>query len=267
MVEDTKVSPATAAPVGVVAQGGADSEDYFAHFDFSGLELSLEDMLKHGVHFGHQKSRKNPRMSEFVFTTRKGINILNLEQTEERLKQAMAFLQQVRAGGKKVLFVGTKKQAQGLVLSLAKRVDMPFITERWLGGTFTNFKVIKGRTGYLKDGQDKMAKGEFKRYTKFEQLKKMEELDDLEKRMGGIKHMTELPGAIFIADVNKDEIAVHEAQKMNIPIIAIVDTNSDPGAIDYPIPANDDAVSSIRLILSYVGKALTAPLPEPEEVK
>lgn len=245
----------------VKASAKTNSEDFFADFDFGKAEVNLEEMLKSGVHFGHQKSRKNPKMGEFIFTTRKGINILNLEKTAQELEKAIEFLKEVRRAGKKVLLVGTKKQVQELVKSLAKKTEMPFVTERWLGGTFTNFKIIKGRTTYLRDSQDKQEKGEFKKYTKFEQLKINEELQDLERRMGGIKYMTELPGAVVVCDLLTDELAVKEAKHKGIPIVAIADTNTDPTVADYPVPANDDAVSSVRLILGYLGKAL---LEQPE---
>lgn len=251
-----------------VAETKANSEDFFADFDFGSCEINLEQMLKAGVHFGHQKSRKNPKMEEYIFTTRKGINILNLEKTAQKLEQALEFLKEVRRAEKKVLLVGTKKQVQDLIRSLAKKTDMPNVSERWLGGTFTNFKIIKGRTTYLRDSQEKQEKGEFKRYTKFEQLKKSEELEDLERRMGGIKYMTELPGAIVVCDMLIDELAVKEARLKNIPIVAITDTNTDPTQVDYPIPGNDDAVSAVRLILSYVGKALLEqPAPKVAEVE
>jgi len=228
--------------------------DYFANFDFSGISKYLETLLKNGVHFGHQKSRKHPSMDEYVFTTRKGINIIDLQKTMEKLDEALEFIKQLKKIGKKILFVGTKKQSQDLIESAAKKCVMPFVIKRWLGGTFTNFKAIKGRTKYLKDGQEMMAKGELKKYTKFEQMKKMEELDKLESRMGGIKDMGEFPGAIFVVDIKEDNLAIKEAQKIGIPIIALADTNVNIKNIDYPIPGNDDAVSSIRTILTFVCK-------------
>jgi small subunit ribosomal protein S2 len=170
--------------------------------------------------------------------------------------EAMAFITQLRKAGKNILLVGTKVQAKELIKDAAISCGMPYVVERWLGGTFTNFKVIRGRTRYLVDSQDKQAKGEFKKYTKFEQSKKNEELEKMEKRMGGIKNMIELPGAIFVTSVKEDALAIAEARKMNIPVIAIADTNTDPSKVDYPIPANDDAISSLRLILAYVCKAI-----------
>lgn len=234
------------------------SEEYFADFDFSKVEMTLESMLKAGVHFGHMKSRRHPKMDEYIYTTRNNINIIDLQKTLEKLQEAMKFLKSVQKDGKKVLLVGTKKQANDLIESLARATGTPYVVERWIGGTFTNFKVIRGRTKYLKESEEKMARGEFKKYTKFEQAKKTEELEKLEKRMGGIKEMADLPGAVFVADVKESTIVIQEARKMNIPVSGIVDTNTDPSGVDYPIPANDDAISSLRLILACVGKALSA---------
>lgn len=244
------------------SQGGAaveekvGRENHFASVDFSKIEISLEDMMKAGVHFGHQKARRNPKMDEYIFTTRKGINIIDLQKTEEKIKEAIEFIKEIRKSGKDILLVGTKIQAKELVRDAAETVGMPFVTERWLGGTFTNFKVIKGRTKYLVDSESMMAQGEFKKYTKFEQMRKVEELEKMNKRMGGIKNMTDLPGAIFTASIKEDNLAIVEAQKMGIPVISIADTNVDPSKVDYPIPANDDAISSLKLILSYVCKAI-----------
>lgn len=234
------------------------NELYFVDFDFSQVEITLEAMLKNGVHFGHMKSRRHPRMDQYIYTTRNNINILDLQKTIVKLQEAMAFLKSVQKDGKSILFVGTKKQASDLIFSLAKRLEMSYMVDRWIGGTFTNFKVIRGRAKYLKESEEMLARGEFKKYTKFEQSKKMEEIEKLEKRMGGIKEMTELPGAIFIADVKESAIVVDEARKVKIPVVGIVDTNTDPSLIDYPIPANDDAVSSLKFLLGCIGKALSA---------
>ena len=233
-----------------------EKKNFFAGLSMAKLEVSLEDMMKAGVHFGHQKSRRNPKMDEYIFTTKKGINIIDLQKTKEKTLAAMEFLKELKKSGKQILFVGTKIQAKDLVEEVASFSNMPFVVERWLGGTFTNFKVIRSRTRYLTDSEDKMEKGEFKKYTKFEQMKKTEELEKMNKRMGGIKHMTELPGAIFVTSVKDDALAITEARRMGIPVIGIADTNTDPAKIDFPIPANDDAISSIRLILSYAAKAI-----------
>lgn len=247
------------APAGVEKEKAADVvADCFSDFDFSKLEISMEEMFKNGVHFGHHKSRKNPKMDEFIFGVKNGINILDLQKTAQKLKEALAFMEKVIAGGQKILFVGTKKQAKKIVEAAAKRCEMPFVTERWLGGTFTNYSAISGRTRYLRDGQDKLAKGEYGKYTKFEQMKFAEELERLETKMGGIKYMDRLPGAIFVTGVVEDNLAIKEARIKNIPVIALADTNIDPRDIDYIIPANEDAVSSLKILMAYVVKAVLA---------
>lgn len=225
-------------------------------FESEKLEISLERMFRSGVHFGHHKSRKNPRAEKYIFTTKSGINIINLEKTAEKLKEAMDFVEKLVSTGEDILFVGTKKQAKRIVQEAAEKCQMPYVSERWLGGTFTNFPVISERTKYLRDGRDKQEKGEYSKYTKFEQMKISEELDRLEKKMGGIKNMTRVPGAIFCASVIEDNLAIKEARAKKIPVIALCDTNVSPEGIDYPIPANEDAVSSIRLLLGYMAKAV-----------
>ena len=231
-------------------------EDYFANLNYSDLEISMEAMIKKGVHFGHQKSRRNPKMDEYIFGTRKGINLIDLQKTEEKLKEALDFIKKVKSEGKAVLFIGTKKQIKEITKEAAIYCNMPFVVERWLGGTFTNFKIIRARAKYLKDLKDMIDKGEAKKYTKFEQMKMQEELDKLETKMGGIKDMKELPGAVFVTDIKENELAIKEARKANVPIVALADTNVDPTIVDYPIPANDDAISAVRLMLSYVCKAI-----------
>lgn len=253
MEENKKVS---AVAVDEKSPAKQPAVDYFSDLDFSKLEVSLEEMFKSGVHFGHHKSRKNPKMNKFIFTTKDNINILDLEKTRERLLEAMKFISKIVSENQDVLFVGTKKQAKKIVELAANKCGMPSVTERWLGGTFTNFSVISGRTRYLREGSEKQQKGEYAKYTKFEQMKKAEELERLENKMGGIKDMIKLPGAIFIASVMEDTIALKEARNKNIPVIALVDTNIDPTDVDYPIPANEDAVSSLKLMLAYIAKAV-----------
>lgn len=237
-------------------QTAKNSENIFADFDFSALKIDLEEMLKSGVHFGHQKSKRNPRMETYIFGTRKNINILDLEKTREKLEEALEFVKELKAAGKKILFVGTKKQLHDVVSGAAKTCQMPYVVDRWLGGTFTNFRVIRNRAKYLKDGQAKMEKGEFSMYTKLERSKKAEELEKLERKMGGIKDMLELPGALLVTDISEDLVAVKEARKVGIPVIALADTNCNPDLADYPIPANDDAISSVKLILAHICKAV-----------
>ena len=240
----------------VTAEEKKEQENFFVSVDLSKIEVSLEEMMKAGIHFGHQKARRNPKMDEYIFTTRKGINIIDLQKTQEKIKEALEFIQAVKKSGKSILFVGTKIQAKDLIREVASATNMPFVSERWLGGTFTNFKVIRTRTRFLVDGEGMLARGEFKKYTKFEQMKKIEELEKMEKRMGGIKNMADLPGAVFAMSIKEDNLAITEAKKMGIPVIAIADTNVDPSFVDFPIPANDDAISALRLILSYAYKAI-----------
>ncbi len=246
------------------------SENYFSDVDLNKLDVSLEGLLKAGVHFGHLKSRRHPKMDEYIYTTRKNINILNLQKTVEKMEEASRFLAGVVKSGKPILFVGMKKQTHDTVRALAEHVSQYYMIDRWLGGTLTNFECIRGRARHLQDLQAKFASGEFKKYTKFEQAKKMEEVERLEKKVGGIKGMEELPGAIVVADTKEASLVLHEAGKMGVPIVGIVDTNTDPSAVDYPIPGNDDALSSLRLLFGYLGQAvLTAKIAvkETKEVK
>ena len=228
----------------------------FSDLDFSKLEVNVEEMFKSGVHFGHHKSRRNPKMNQYIFATKNNINIIDLEKTKNKLEEAMNFLSQVVSEGKEVLFVGTKKQAKRIIKAAADECGMPSVTERWIGGTFTNFPVISARAKYLREGLEKMEKGEYAKYTKFEQMKKAEELERLERKMGGIKNMNNLPKAIFVASVIEDSLAIDEAIVKNIPIVALADTNINPAGIDYLIPANEDAVSSLKLMVSYIVKAV-----------
>lgn len=235
-----------------------EKEEILKRFElnFSAAEPDMEKMLKAGVHFGHSRSRKDPRMNRYIFGVKRGINIIDLEKTEAELKKAIGFVKKLVAEDRKILFVGTKKQSKAMIVTIARECGMHFVSERWLGGTFTNFGVIKKRAQYLRESQEKLASGGFDKYTKLERLKKTEELEKLEKKMGGLKNMTELPGAIFITDIKTDEIALKEAMSAGIPVIAIVDTNVNPENVNYPIPANDDAISSIKLILEYIGGAI-----------
>lgn len=232
--------------------------NYFADFDFAKLDTGLEGLLKAGVHFGHLKSRRHPKMDEYIFTTRKNINILDLEKTTEKLETAARFLAEVAKSGKPILFVGMKKQTHDTVKSLAARLGESYVIDRWLGGTLTNFGMIRGRAKYLNETNDKIGQGAFKKYTKFEQAKKSEEIEKLERKVGGIRHMEQLPGAIVIADIKEAALVIHEARKMHIPVAGVTDTNTDPSLVDYPIPGNDDALSSLRLLLGALGKAVLA---------
>ncbi len=241
--------------------------DFFADLDLDSLNDDLETLLKAGAHFGHQKSRRHPRMRPYIYTVRGGVTIIDLVKTREGLRRAAEFLSGVRRKGQGILFVTTKKQAVDLLKSAASRADEPYVVNRWLGGTFTNFSVIGKRVKYLIQTEERMAKGAFRKYTKFEQLKKQEEIDKLNRKMGGLKKMSRLPGAIVVLDVKADILAVREARRAGIPVVAITDTNVDPSLVDYPIPANDDAVSSLRLILGLLLKAIVNTKPETSKTK
>lgn len=231
-------------------------KNIFADFDFDSLELTMPALLKVGSHFGHQKARRNPKMNQFIYTTRNNINIINLAKTVELMKESLDFLTKIKESGKQILFIGTKKQAQSLVVDLAEMTKNPYVIERWLGGTFTNFGNIRKRVRYMTSLKTQIETGELKKYTKFEQTKKKEEYEKLDRRMGGLADMQDMPGAIFVTDLEADKLAVKEAQKMNVPVVAIADTNVDPELADYLIPANDDAVSSLKFILAHVCKTL-----------
>jgi len=241
--------------------------DYFAGIDFGTLEATLESLLKAGVHFGHMKSRRHPKMETYTYTTRNNLNIIDLKKTLAKLEEAAEFLVSVKKSGKPILCVGTKKQTHDLVRSFAKRLGLFFVVDRWIGGTFTNFSVIRGRTKFLRETGDKLSRGDFKGYTKFERMKIAEELEKLERRMGGIKYMNDLPGAVLLADVKESAIVVREARRAGIPLVGVVDSNTDPSCIDYPIPGNDDAISSLRLIFGLLGRALESVKVEPAVAK
>lgn len=232
------------------------SENIFAGFDFETLKVDIQDMFKNGVYFGHQKSRKNPKMDQYIFGTKNGVNIIDLEKTLAKIKEAQEFIKKLISEGEEIILVGTKKQARQIVEDAGKFTGVSYVVERWLGGTITNFSVIAKRIKFLNEGEEKLKKGEYSQYTKFERMKIKEELEKLKEKIGGIRNMKKLPGAIFVTGVNEDKLAIKEAQKKNIPIIALVDTNVNPEGIDYPIPANEDAVSSLRLMVAYVAQAI-----------
>src|SRR3954465_15784292 len=217
--------------------------------------ITIREMMEAGVHFGHQTKRWNPKMKSFIFGARNGIHIIDLQQTVSVFKRAYNFLVSNVAQGRSVLFVGTKKQAQEVMRDEALRAGQFFVTNRWLGGTLTNFQSVKGSIDRLHAIEKMSADGTYERMTKKEVLGVTREQEKLEKALGGIKSMTELPGAVFIVDVVKEHIAVTEARKLEIPIVAIVDTNCDPDVIDYPIPGNDDAIRSLKLFAGKIAEA------------
>ena len=218
--------------------------------------ISMKQLLEAGVHFGHQTRRWNPKMAPYIFTERNGIYIIDLQKTVKKIDEAYNFMREVAASGKPVLFVGTKKQAQAAIYDEAKRCDMYYVNQRWLGGMLTNYKTISGRIKRLNDIKEMEADGTFEKLSKKEVIKLKLEIEKLEKFMGGISKMKKQPAAMFIVDPRKEKIAVLEAHKLGIPIIAIVDTNCDPDEIDYVIPGNDDAIRAVKLIASKVADAV-----------
>lgn len=218
--------------------------------------ISMKQLLEAGVHFGHQTRRWNPKMAKYIFTERNGIYIIDLQKTVRKVDEAYNFIRSVAEEGKTVLFVGTKKQAQEAVKEEAQRAGQFFVNERWLGGMLTNFQTIQKRIRRLKDLEAMETDGTFEVLTKKEVMQLRHEMERLEKYLGGIKDMNKLPGALFVVDPRKEKIAVAEARKLNIPIVAIVDTNCDPDEIDYVIPGNDDAIRAVKLLTQAMADAI-----------
>ena len=217
--------------------------------------IEIEELLRSGAHFGHLTSRWNPKMAPYIFMQRNGIHILDLKQTQALLDQAADAAARFTARGKKVLFVGTKKQAQSVVAEEAKRAGQPYATDRWLGGMMTNFQTIRGSLRRMETLRREDADGTTTQLKKKERLMRSRELEKLDRVLGGIADMGRLPGALFVVDVKREHIAVDEARKLGIPIIALVDTNVDPDLVDFPIPANDDAMKSVALFTRVIADA------------
>ena len=218
--------------------------------------ISMKQLLEAGVHFGHQTRRWNPKMAEYIYTERNGIYIINLQKTVKKIVEAYDFIKEVAANGDDILFVGTKKQAQDSIKEEAERVGMYFVNARWLGGMLTNFKTIKKRIERLNQLRKMEEDGTFDLLPKKEVSKLKLEIEKLDKYLGGIKDMKKLPGAMFVVDPRKEKIAVAEAHKLGIPVVAIVDTNCDPDEVDYVIPGNDDAIRAVKLIASTMANAI-----------
>lgn len=218
--------------------------------------VSMKKLLEAGVHFGHQTRRWNPKMAKFIFTERNGIYIIDLQKTVNKIEEAYAFLKEVVENGGKVLFVGTKKQAQDSIEQEAKRCGQYYVSNRWLGGMLTNFNTIRKSIEKLMKLEEMEEDGTFDLLPKKEVLEHKREMEKLEKNLGGIKEMTELPDVLFVVDPKKEEIAVHEAQILGIPVISIIDTNCDPDEVDFPIPGNDDAIRAVKLITSVMSQAV-----------
>jgi small subunit ribosomal protein S2 len=222
-------------------------------------DVDIKKLLEAGAHFGHQSSRWHPKMGQYIHSKREGNHIIDLTKTVEALDKALPFLTETAAAGKQILLVSTKRQAKDKVKEVAIATGMPYVSERWLGGMLTNTATIGGRIRHLKDLESRMASGELaNRYSKLEVQRFQEEIDEMNHMYGGIKEMAAKVGAVFVVDVLNDDIAVREAHKLKVPVVALIDTNADPGVADYPIPCNDDATKAINLILDYVQAAIEA---------
>ncbi len=228
-------------------------------------QLEMKALLEAGAHFGHQTKRWNPKMKPYIYGVRNSIHIIDLSKTVPLAQEACTFIEQVVGSGKDVLFVGTKRQAQDIIREEAERCGMFYVSQRWLGGTLTNFKTIKASIDRLRDLQTKKEDGTFSVLTKKENLEIDREIQKLEKSLGGIKHMTRLPGTVIIVDPKKEKIAVHESRVLEIPVVAMADTNCDPEGIDYLIPSNDDSIRAIRLIMAQLADAVLAGMVKREE--
>jgi len=220
------------------------------------VSVTMKELLEAGVHFGHQTRRWNPKMRDFIFGQRNGIYIIDLQKTIKSFKEALQFIKGVAENGQDVLFVGTKKQAQDIVRDYAGKSESSFVNQRWLGGLLTNFAVVRSSVEKLTELEEMREDGRWDLLSKKEQSRQDKVYRKLAKNLGGIKTMGRLPGAMFVIDSSKEEIAISEARKMNIPIVAVVDTNGDPDPIDYPIPGNDDAVRAIELFTSKMAEAI-----------
>lgn len=220
-------------------------------------DVDIKKLLEAGAHFGHKTSRWHPKMAQYIHSKRGGTHIIDLTKTVAELEKALAFLEQTAGEGKQVLFVGTKRQAHDIIKSAAEATNMPFVVERWLGGMLTNRNTIGGRIKHLKDLEEKMENGTLAaRYSKLEVQRFQEEIEDMNHIYGGVKDLAAKPGAVFVVDIVHDVNAVREAKKLGVPVVGLVDTNADPTLIDYPIPANDDAIGTIQLITDYIQSAI-----------
>lgn len=221
-------------------------------------QITLNQLLEAGCHFGHQSKRWNPKMKTYLYDVRDGVHIFDLVKTKEGLEAACTFLKASAAEGKVIVFVGTKRQASAIIAETAKKIGVPYVAQRWLGGTITNWEQIKKSIDKLLRMRDEREKGDYKKYTKKEQILLDREIARLDKFFGGLVDLEGRPDALFVVDVKKEEVAVHEARRKDIPVVGVVDSDSDPDMADYVIPGNDDAVGSIKFIVEIVGEAVRA---------
>jgi len=220
-------------------------------------EVDLKKLLEAGVHFGHKTERWHPKMAPYIHSKRNGTHIIDLTKTAANLESALSFITKIVSEDKQILLIGTKRQAQDIVKKTAEETNMPFVTERWLGGMLTNWNTIGERVKHLQDLENRMASGELaNKYSKLEVLRFQEEIDQMNTIYGGIKELSKKPGAVFVIDIVDNANAVKEAKKLGLPIIALVDTNADPSLVTYPIPSNDDAIKTIQLMMDYVKAAI-----------
>lgn len=222
----------------------------------------IEEMAKAGVHLGHAKAKNHPAMQPYVFGVRNTISVIDLTKTKEKLAEAQEFLKKIAARGGLILLAGTRPAARKVILEVADKTKMPYFVERWIGGTLTNFKVVSKRVEYMEKLEKERSSGELEKYTKKERMKKNEEIMKLRKNFEGIRNLKRMPDALFVVDITEDTTAVREARKTGIPIVALVDTNSNADLVDYPIPANDDAMSAVRYMVGKVGEAIEEGLRE-----
>jgi small subunit ribosomal protein S2 len=236
---------------------GADGEE--KGVQTMAVEVDIKQLLEAGVHFGHKTSRWHPKMAPYIHSKRQDAHIIDLTKTVEGLEKALPFLTATAAAGKTILFVATKKQTKELVKQVAESLNQPYVTERWLGGMLTNVNTVSAQVKKLKDLERNMATGSFEnKYNKLEIQRFQEEIDELNKKYSGVKDLSGKPGALFLIDVIGDTNAINEAKNLGVPVVALVDTNADPSLVDYVIPANDDAIKGIALILDYVAQAIEA---------
>ncbi|MEA3355131.1 MAG: 30S ribosomal protein S2 [Patescibacteria group bacterium] len=221
----------------------------------AGYKISLKDLLEAGCHFGHQARRWNPKMDEYIFVKREGVHIFDLEITARKLEEAMSFVRDLVKEGKEIVFVGTKRQASTIIKEEAEKCGAPYVSKRWLGGTITNWDQIKKRIDLLKDQIEKKKKGEFKKYTKKENILIDRDIARLTRFLGGLKNLSKIPEAVFVVDVKKEHAVIKEGKIKEVKVVGVVDTNSDPDNVDFVIPVNDDAVSSIAFVVSKIAKA------------